>query len=126
MKLFSLLLVAVLAGALMAGCSSEDSHPETHSVHDFVAENVTSIHEISDHNMYWNNGNGQYGSEKQNPSYYAEYNLDHKKIYVVLTKEQFNGINAIYSDTETFRKYIAEHDILLIRIYNNYSLKYQR
>ena len=126
MKLFYFLLVAVLACALMAGCTDKDSYPEPHGVYDFEAQKVTSIHEISDHNMYWNNGKGQYGSEKQNPSYYAEYNLDHKKIYVVLTKEQFNGINAIYSDTETFRKYIAEHDILLIRIYNNYSLKYQK
>lgn len=126
MKLFSLLSVAVLAGALMAGCADKDSHPETHSVYDFVAENVTSIHSITGHDMYWNNGKGQYGSEAQKPSYYAEYNLDHKKVYVILTEEQFNGINAIYSDTETFRKYIAEHDILLIRIYDNYSLKYQR
>ena len=87
---------------------------------------MTSIHEISGHNMYWNNGNGQYGSEAQKPSYYAEYNLDHKKVYVVLTKEQFYGINAVYSDTETFRKYIIEHDIILIRRYNEYSLKYQK
>ena len=126
MRLFYLLSVAVLAGALMAGCSNEDSYPETHSVHDFVAENVTSIHRITGHDMYWNNGNGQYGSEAQKPSYYAEYNLDHKKVYVNLTEKQFNGINAIYSDTETLRKYIAEHDILLIRRYNEYSLKYQR
>ena len=126
MKLFSLLSVAVLAGALMAGCADKDSYPEPHGVYDFEAQKVTSIHEISDHNMYWNNGNGQYGSEKQNPSYYAEYNLDHKKVYVVLTKEQFYGINAVYSDTETFRKYIIEHDIILIRRYNEYSLKYQK
>ena len=126
MKLFYFLLVAVLAGALMAGCSNEDSYPEPHGVYDFEAQKVTSIHEISDHNMYWNNGNGQYGSEAQKPSYYAEYNLDHKKVCVSLTEEQFNGINAIYSDTETLRKYFAEHDILLIRIYDNYSLKYQR
>lgn len=125
MKLFSLLSVAVLAGALMAGCADKDSYPEPHGVYDFEAEKVTSIHEITEHNMYWNNGNGQYGSEKQNPSYYAEYNLDHKKVYVVLTKEQFYGINAIYPDTETLRKYIAEHDIILIRRYNDYSLKYQ-
>lgn len=125
MRLFYMLTIAVLAGALMAGCTDKDSYPEPHGVYDFEAEKVTSIHEITGHNMYWNNGNG-HGSEKQNPSYYAEYNLDHKKVYVVLTKEQFNGINAIYSDTETLRKYIAEHDILLIRRYNEYSLKYQR
>ena len=126
MKLFYFLLVAVLACALMAGCTDKDSYPEPHGVYDFEAQKVTSIHEISDHNMYWNNGNGQYGSEAQKPSYYAEYNLDHKKVYVVLTKEQFYGINAVYSDTETFRKYIIEHDIILIRRYNEYSLKYQR
>lgn len=126
MRLFYMLTIAVLAGALMAGCSNDDPYPETHSVHDFVAENVTSIHSITGHDMYWNNGNGQYGSEAQKPSYYAEYNLDHKKVYVILTEEQFNGINAVYSDIETLRKYIAEHDILLIRIYDNYSLKYQR
>lgn len=126
MRLFYMLSIAVLAGALMAGCSNEDSYTETHSVHDFEAEKVTSIHRITGHDMFWNNGNGQYGSEAQKPSYYAEYNLDHKKVYVSLTEEQFNGINAIYSDTDTLRKYIAEHDILLIRIYDNYSLKYQR
>lgn len=126
MKKFYILLLSVLACALLAGCSDKDSYPEPHGVYDFEAEKVTSIHEITGHNMYWNNANGQYGSEKQNPSYYAEYNLDHKKVYVVLTKEQFNGINAIYSDTETLRKYIAEHDIILIRRYNEYSLKYQR
>lgn len=126
MKLFSLLSVAVLAGALMAGCTDKDSYPEPFGVYDFEAQKVTSLHEISGHNMYWNNGNGQYSSEAQKPSYYAEYNLDHKKVYVVLTKEQFYGINAIYSDTETFRKYIIEHDIILIRRYNEYSLKYQR
>lgn len=126
MKLFYFLLVAVLACALMAGCTDKDSYPEPLGVYDFEAQKVTSLHEISGHNMYWNNGNGQYGSEAQKPSYYAEYNLDHKKVYVVLTKEQFYGINAIYSDTETFRKYIIEHDIILIRRYNEYSLKYQR
>lgn len=126
MKKFYILLLSVLACALLTGCSDKDPYPEPHGVYDFEAEKVTSIHEITGHNMYWNNGNGQYGSEKQNPSYYAEYNLEHKKVYVVLTKEQFNGINAIYSDTETLRKYIAEHDIILIRRYNEYSLKYQR
>ena len=126
MKLFYFLLVAVLACALMAGCTDKDSYPEPHGVYDFEAQKVTSIHEISGHNMYWNNGNGQCGSEAQRPSYYAEYNLDHKKVYVVLTKEQFYGINAVYSDTETFREYIIEHDIILIRHYNEYSLKYQR
>ena len=126
MRLFYMLSVAVLAGALMAGCSDDNSYTDTHSVHDFVAENVTSLHRITGHDMYWNNAHGQYGSEAQEPSYYAEYLLDHKKVYVSLTEEQFYGINAIYSDTETLRKYIAEHDILLIRIYDNYSLKYQR
>lgn len=126
MKLFYFLLVAVLACALMAGCTDKDSYPEPHGVYDFEAQKVTSIHSITGHDMYWNNGNGQYGSEAQKPSYYAEYNLDHKKVYVVLTKEQFNGINAVYSDIETLRKYIAEHDIILIRRYNEYSLKYQR
>ena len=126
MKLFSMLAVAVLAGAMMAGCADKDSHPEPHGVYDFEAENVMYLHEITEHHMYWNNGQGQYGSEKQSPSYYAEYKLDHKKVYVMLTKEQFYGINAIYSDTETLRKYIAEHDIILIRRYNEYTLKYQR
>ena len=125
MRLFYMLSVAVLAGALMAGCADKDSHPEPHGVYDFEAENVMYLHAITDHHMYWNNGKG-HGSEKQNPSYYAEYKLDHKKIYVMLTKDQFYGINAIYFDTETLRKYIAEHDIILIRRYNEYTLKYQR
>ena len=46
MKLFSLLLVAVLAGALMAGCADKDSHPEPHGVYNFEAENVIRIHVI--------------------------------------------------------------------------------
>lgn len=54
MKLFSMLVAAILAGAMMAGCADKDSH------------------------------------------------------------------------TETLRKYIAEHDIILIRRYNEYTLKYQR
>nr|DAG62272.1 MAG TPA: protein of unknown function DUF4969 [Caudoviricetes sp.] len=125
MRLFYMLTIAVLAGALMAGCSNEDSYPETHSVHDFEAENLIGLHRIDGHYKYWKKDQS-HGVELESPSYYAEYRLNSEKVQVVLTKDQFYGLTAIYSDTETFRKYIAEHDIILIRRYNEYSLKYQR
>ena len=125
MKLFYFLLVAVLACALMAGCTDKDSYPEPHGVYDFEAENLIGLHRIDGHYKYWKKDQS-HGAELESPSYYAEYRLNSEKVQVVLTKDQFYGLTANYFDTETLRKYIAEHDILLIRRYNEYSLKYQR
>lgn len=124
MRLFYMLSVAVLAGALMAGCSDKDSYPDSNGIYDFEAENLIGLHRIDGHYKYWKKDQS-HGTELESPSYYAEYRLNSEKVQVVLTKDQFYGLTANYFDTETLRKYIAEHDIILIRRYNDYSLKYQ-
>ena len=125
MKKFYIVLLSVLACVTLTGCSDKDSYPASNGIYDFEAENLIGLHRIDGHYKYWKKDQS-HGTELESPSYYAEYRLNSEKVQVVLTKDQFYVLTANYFDTETLRKYIAEHDILLIRIYDNYSLKYQR
>ena len=123
------IFLVIICSVILFGCTKEyitnncvnDCNCE--GVYEFDADNIMCLLAVNEQQVFWHDYQS-HGSEQLPPSYYIDYLLHCDKIRIEVDKNQFYGINAVYFDRDKLKRYIAENDIVIIKHYKEYKLKY--